>query len=111
LARTWRRLLEAYPKAVVVGLAATPCRGDGRGLGNIFDTLVETASVCELIAAGHLVQTRVYAPVRPDLKGIRVQRGDYVESELADCMNTPKLVGYIPENWNKLAEWRATVVY
>jgi DNA repair protein RadD len=35
-AKTYRRLLDAYPDASIVGLTATPCRGDGRGLGNVF---------------------------------------------------------------------------
>ncbi len=29
----------AYPDAIVLGLTATPCRGDGRGLGGIFETI------------------------------------------------------------------------
>jgi DNA repair protein RadD len=35
-ARTWRMILEAYPNARRIGLTATPCRSDGRGLGNYF---------------------------------------------------------------------------
>ena len=37
-ANTWRKIIEAYPDAVLIGLTATPCRGDGRGLGGIFTT-------------------------------------------------------------------------
>src|SRR4029077_11822406 len=33
-ARTWRLILEAYSNARLLGLTATPCRSDGRGLGN-----------------------------------------------------------------------------
>ncbi len=40
-ARSWRQILALYPEAVVLGLTATPCRGDGRGLGNVFDFMVE----------------------------------------------------------------------
>jgi DNA repair protein RadD len=32
-ARTWRKIVEAYPNARHIGLTATPCRSDGRGLG------------------------------------------------------------------------------
>jgi len=41
-------VLEKYSDAVVLGLTATPCRKDGRGLGNIFDTLIECPQVGEL---------------------------------------------------------------
>jgi superfamily II DNA or RNA helicase len=39
-AESYRRILEFYPDAIVLGLTATPCRGDGRGLGNVFEVLI-----------------------------------------------------------------------
>jgi DNA repair protein RadD len=110
-ARTYERLIAAYPKAVLIGLTATPCRGDGRGLGNIFNLLVECPSVAELTRDKFLVPARIYAPARPDLMGIRVERGDYVESQLAQRMNTAKLVGDIVSHWHRLGQGRRTVVF
>jgi DNA repair protein RadD len=110
-ARTYRRILEAYPNAIVIGLTATPCRGDGRGLGNAFDVMVECPQTAELIAGGYLVKPRIYAPSQPDLRGVRVERGDFVESQLAARVNTNHLVGDIIEHWHKLAERRRTVVF
>jgi DNA repair protein RadD len=40
-AATYQKILKAYPNAIVLGLTATPCRGDGRGLGGIFETMIE----------------------------------------------------------------------
>ena len=71
---TYERLIAAYPNAILIGLTATPCRGDGRGLGNVFDVLVACPSVAELTRGGFLVPARIYAPSRPDLKGVRVAR-------------------------------------
>jgi DNA repair protein RadD len=110
-ARTYERLIAAYPKAVLIGLTATPCRGDGRGLGNVFDVLVECPSVAELTREKFLVPARIYAPSRPNLKGVRVQRGDYVEAELAQRVNTAKLVGDIISHWHRLGEGRRTVAF
>ncbi len=110
-ARMYRMILERYPGAVLIGMTATPCRGDGRGLGNVFDVLVECPSVAELTAATWLVPALVYAPVRPDLSGLRVARGDYVESELATRVDTRNLVGDIVEHWHRLAERRRTIVF
>ena len=110
-ARTYAGLIEAYPDAVVIGLTATPCRGDGRGLGNIFQALVECPSVAKLTRDGYLVPVRIFAPVRPNLSGIRVERGDYVESQLVTRMNTDRLVGDIIEHWHRLGEGRRTVVF
>jgi DNA repair protein RadD len=110
-AKTWRKIVDAYPDAALLGLTATPCRGDGRGLGGIFETLIECPQVQELIEQEFLVGTRVYAPTLPDLKGIRVQAGDWVEKQLADVMDQPKLVGDIVSHWHRLAEGRRTVVF
>lgn len=110
-ARTYQQILNGYPQAVTLGLTATPCRGDGRGLGNAFETLVEGPSVAELIAGGFLVPARVYAPSEPDLTGIRVERGDYIEAQLAERVNTVELVGDIVEHWLRLGEGRRTVVF
>ena len=110
-AMTWRRLIAAYPDAVLLGLTATPCRGDGRGLGGIFDTMIECPQVAELIAQGYLVKSRVYAPVTPNLRGVRVRAGDYVEEQLAERMDNPKLIGDIVTHWHKFGERRRTVAF
>src|SRR5262249_8092552 len=53
----------------------------------------------------------VYAPATPNLAGVRVQAGDWVQCQLADVMDTPKLVGDIITHWHRLAESRPTVVF
>jgi superfamily II DNA or RNA helicase len=110
-ARTYERLIKAYPGAVILGMTATPCRGDGRGLGNIFERLVECPSTAELTRDDYLVPVKIFAPSLPDLTGLRVERGDYVESQLAERVNTAKLVGDIVEHWLRLGEGRRTVVF
>jgi DNA repair protein RadD len=100
-ARTYKAVIERYPNAIVLGLTATPCRGDGRGLGGIFTTILQCPQVAELIDAGHLVKSRVYAPVDPDLQGVQTRSGDYVESQLEERMNHDKLVGDIVTHWLK----------
>ncbi len=110
-AETYGKIIKAYPDAVLLGATATPCRGDGRGLGTIFQTMIETAQVAELIKQGYLVGTRVYAPCDPDLRGVRTQGGDYVESQLAERMDRGNLVGDIVTHWHKYAERRKTVAF
>ncbi len=58
-ARTYRKIIEEYPEAIILGMTATPCRGDGRGLGNVFNCMVECPPVQELIDLGYLVPTRL----------------------------------------------------
>jgi DNA repair protein RadD len=111
-AETYERLLAEYPDAIVIGLTATPVRGDGRGLGNIFELIIKTPQTAELIKLGFLVPSRVYAPVLPDVAdGVRVERGDFVISQLAKRMNTKELVGDIVEHWLKYSERRRTIAF
>jgi hypothetical protein len=42
--------------------------------------MVEAPQIAELIVGGFLVKSRVYAPIDPDLKGVKTQQGDYVNS-------------------------------
>jgi DNA repair protein RadD len=110
-ADTYSKIIASYPEAVLLGLTATPCRGDGRGLGGIFETIIECPQVAPLIEQGFLIKTRVYAPVNPDLTGVRTQAGDYVETQLADRMDQPKLIGDIVTHWHKFGERRKTVAF
>ena len=109
--RTYQEIVAAYPNATLLGLTATPCRGDGRGLGGIFETMIECPQVEELIGLGYLVRTRNYAPIDPDLKGVRTVAGDYNEGQLAERMDRPKLIGDIVSHWHKYGERRRTVAF
>lgn len=110
-ARSWQLIMEAYPNARRIGFTATPCRSDGRGLGNYFDQIIEGPEISDLIAQKHLVRTIYYAPADPDLSGVETRRGDYVINQLADRMNRDDLVGDIVSNWHKLAQRRKTLVF
>ena len=57
--RTREHLISLYPNAILIGMTATPCRGDGRGLGNLFSKMIECPQVSELIVGGLLVKSRV----------------------------------------------------
>jgi DNA repair protein RadD len=73
--------------------------------------MIECPQVADLILGGYLVKSRVYAPVDPDLRGVRTQQGDYVVGQLERRMNTDPLVGDIVEHWLKYSERRRTVCF
>ena len=112
-AQTYQQIIDRFPNAIILGLTATPCRGDGLGLGNIFQELIEGPSVAELIRLGLLVDGDVYAPYRPDLRGIRIDRkkADYDEGQLAAVMNRQQLVCDIVTHWFRHAGGRPTVCF
>lgn len=107
-----QEVLNAYPDARLIGLTATPARGDGRGLGELVTGMVFGPSITLLTSLGYLVPVRYYAPSKPDLAKLKLGKdGDYQESGLANRMDTPKLVGDIVDNWLRIAPDRRTVVF
>jgi hypothetical protein len=63
---TSRAIVSAYPDATILGLTATPVRGDGKPLGQpygVFERLVQVDATFEaLVAQGALVDCDVIAP-------------------------------------------------
>lgn len=90
---TWGKVVAAFPSARVLGVTATPERGDGTGLGLMFDNLVVGPTVRELIDMGFLCEFEVYAPPAPDLGGVKSARGDYVVADLEKVMGESSVTG------------------
>jgi len=111
ISKSFQNLLKQYPDSFVVGLTATPIRSDNKGLGNVYEELIEAGNIKSLTEQGYLVKNRIIAPSIPDLQGIRIIAGDYDKGQLDKRMNKPKLVGDIVANWVKSGENRPTVVF
>jgi len=111
LSNTYLKIISLYKRSQVLGLTATPIRSDGRGLGHIFQDMVQAPSIGWLIQKGHLVSCSYYAPTIPDLKGIQTYMGDYNTVQLAERMNKPKLVGDVVSSWMKIANNKKTIVF
>ena len=109
--QSFQSLMEAYKESFYVGLTATPCRQNGKGLGNVYDCLVETSNIQKLIKQKYLVPVRVFAPTVPDVKGLRIINGDYEQKKLDKRINRPKLIGDIVKHWQRLAAGRSTVIF
>jgi DNA repair protein RadD len=109
---TYRKILAAYPDATIIGLTATPCRLDGKPLGDVFDALECVSSYSELIKLGFVAEPTVYSSkITPDLSKVHTRRGDYVEGELEVAMIQPQIVGSVVDEYLAHAEKRRTVVY
>ena len=112
MADSYQRILSAYPEAIIIGLTATPCRLDGRALGDTFEKLVQLVSYSELIELGSIVAPVVYSTrVAPQLEGIHTRQGDYAIDELEVAMTDAQVVGSVVDEWKTHAEGRPTVVF
>ena len=107
----WQELFKLAPMRI--GMTATPCDGNGKGLGHTYTSLVIAANYSELIQSGRLVdvpESKCFSPVRPDLTGIRSSHGDYSQKSLSERMNDNQMVGDIVKHWKLLGEDRPTLV-
>jgi superfamily II DNA or RNA helicase len=101
---------DAYPDAVVIGLTATPCRGDGRPLGDRYQELVVGATYSELIAGGFVAEPIVYAPrIELDTSSLRRVAGDWDAEQVEEMMSG--LAGEIVPTWQAHAGGRSTIVF
>jgi len=111
-AGSWRQVLEHWPDAYRLGVTATPCRLDGRGLGEAFDQLVTGPSVADLVFWGFLSAARIYAPpVVADLSGIRRRAGDYANDQAAAAMDRPKVTGDAIAHYQRLATGQQAIAF
>ena len=110
-AESYKKIIDLYPDAIVIGLTATPYRADGRGLGNIFQDWVRVASVTDLVDWGFLVPAKYWAPESIDLQGVKRSKVDFDETELAGRVNKPRLVGNIVEHYSKIAPGERAICF
>lgn len=111
-AKSYMKVLESYPDSIVIGLTATPYRLDGKGLGDIFETIAQVSSVAELTQLGFLVPARVFStPMMPSMKKVHKKRGDYDAKETADIVDRQSIIGDICGHWKKHAPGRCTICF
>jgi superfamily II DNA or RNA helicase len=111
-AGSWARILQHWPDAYRLGVTATPCRLDGRGLSTAFDSLVLGPTVADLTAAGFLSAARIYAPpVVADLSGLRRRAGDYAIDQAATAMDRPTVTGDAIGHYNRLAAGQRAIAF
>jgi DNA repair protein RadD len=103
----FKKFLEQYPRAHVLGVTATPWTREP--LNHVGEVCVSPISMKELVAQNFLVPCRYFAPSTPDLKGVKKQNGDYVSSQLEERMNT--LTGDIVSHWRTYADNRPTLLF
>lgn len=113
IAKTRKAILDLYKdNAFLIGLTATACRSDGRGLGEVYEDIVSCSNINELTKSGYLVPAVYYGATKlPDLKNIPTVAGDYNQKELGKRVNKARLVGDILENWLRIASDRQTVIF
>lgn len=107
---TWQRIIDHYD-TYTVGMSATPCRLDGKPLGDIYDTLIEGVDTRWLIEHKRLAPYEYYAPMSVDTSELRTVAGDYVVSDLERLMNERCIYGDIVDNYKRFAGGGRCIAY
>lgn len=111
VAGSWSRIIQAYPRAHVLGVTATPMRLDGKGLAAAFDCMIVGPSTADLIRMGYLVPPTVYAPSTADISALKSRGGDWAKEQIAEIMDRAPIYGDVIKHWQRLAQGVATVAF
>ena len=108
------QVLSKNPKAGICGLTATPNRGDGKGLREVFSNVSDQITLGEMIAAGHLVPPRTFVVdlgTQDALRGVRRTASDFDMEEVAAILNTKPITESVISHWKEKARDRKTIVF
>ena len=114
---SWGKAVRMFPNAQGLGVTATLCRSDGKGLGRhadgVFDTFVQGPSARELMNMGYLVDYRIFAPESDlDLEGIAMAAdGDYNKKQLKTRARQSHIVGDVVQHYLRIAPGKLGVTF
>lgn len=104
------RILEHFPAAKVLGVTATPDRGDMRNLGEVFDSLAFEYKLTDAIKEGYLCRIMAQTiPLKLDISDVGFSSGDYSLGQLGTALD-PYLDQIAAEMAQRCAD-RKTVVF
>lgn len=90
---------------ILIGFTATPNRSDNVGLELIFDQIVFSREIREMIEAGWLTDIKAYRiDTLVDISQVAISRGDWVVSDLERTVNTPERNDLIVRKYIELGE-------
>ena len=110
LSESYRRVLDHFPEANVLGVTATPDRGDKRDLGEYFDSLAYEYSMTSAIKEGYLCPIRAQMiPLKLDISSVGISNGDFAVNEIGHALEP-----YLMQIAKEMAEYcqgRKTVAF
>ncbi|MDD3393926.1 MAG: DEAD/DEAH box helicase [Anaerotignum sp.] len=106
----YQRVMEHFSDARVLGVTATPDRGDMKNLGQVFESLAYEYTLPKAIKEGFLSPIKALTiPLKLDLTGVGTQSGDYKVGDIGTALD-PYLY-QIADEMSKYCMDRKTVVF
>ena len=107
---SYRRILDHFSDAKVLGVTATPDRGDMRDLGAVFESLAYEYTLPRAIREGYLTPIQALTvPLTLDISGVSMQSGDFKASEIDTALDP--YLEQIAGEMAQLCADRKTVVF
>ncbi len=117
-ADTYMRIVDTFrersPKGVVLGLTATPERGDKQALTAVFNNVADKIGVGELIASGNLVPPKAYRMdigLNDQLQSVSKTGAEFDMGQVEAIMDKRAVHSEIIRHWKEKGQDRATVVF
>lgn len=110
ISESYQKVLRHFPNAEVLGVTATPDRGDMQNLGTVFESLAYEYTLPRAIKEGYLSPIKaVTIPLKIDMSAVGVQAGDFKSGDIATVLD-PYLES-IAEEMEKYCSDKKTVVF
>lgn len=110
LSNSYQKVMEHFSGAKVLGVTATPDRGDMRNLGDFFESLAYEYTLPKAIKEGYLSPIKAMTiPLKIDFSNVAVQAGDFKVSDIDTALD-PYLYS-IAQEMKKYCMDRKTVVF
>lgn len=107
---SYQRVLQHFPEAQVLGVTATPDRGDMRNLGVYFESLAYEYTLPKAIKEGYLSPIKALTiPLKIDMSNVSVQAGDFKASEIGTALDP--YLERIAQEMQKYCMDKKTVVF
>lgn len=110
-AATWLKIINSHPNAYMCGLTATPCRLDGKPLGDIYNDLIVGITANELIELGYLSDYKYYAPCVSDIGSLKIRGKDYDAQSATELLSQRAVFSNVINSYKKYADGLQTICY
>ncbi|MGX8719843.1 MAG: DEAD/DEAH box helicase, partial [Eubacteriales bacterium] len=110
LSPSYQNVINYFDGAKVLGVTATPDRGDMKDLGQVFNSLAYEYRITQAIKDGYLCKIKALTiPLKLDISNVGISAGDYKVGEIGTALDP-----YLDQIADQMAEHcmdRKTVVF
>ena len=107
---SYQKVLKHFPRAKVLGVTATPDRGDMKDLGTYFEQIAYEYTLPQAIREKYLCPIKALTiPLKIDISSVGIQAGDFKAGEIGTALDP--YLEMIASEMEKYCRGRKTVVF